>query len=41
MEALLVRGSSDVAATGAASAPIGKISREAINKIENERSKGR
>jgi hypothetical protein len=41
IEALLIRGNSDVAATGLASAPMGDISMEAINRIEKERSKGR
>ncbi len=40
-KALLVRGNSDVAATGAASAPMGEISIEAINRIENKRSRAR
>jgi hypothetical protein len=32
---------SDIAATGVASAPMGEISIEAINRIEKERSIGR
>jgi hypothetical protein len=39
IKALLVRGDADFAATGAASAPIGEINIEAVNRNENKRSR--
>jgi hypothetical protein len=39
IKALLVKGNPDFAATGVASAPIGEINIEAVNRNEKRRSK--